>query len=69
MPITKANRNKMLIKMVRKIGIVNTAKELGIAKSTVSELYSTYTGQTYRKFKRGLRVRLSTGALVQRVRA
>lgn len=30
----------MLVKMVEEIGVTKTAKELGLAKSTVSELYN-----------------------------
>lgn len=42
----------MLVRMVREIGVVRTAKELNLAKSTVSELYH----------KNKDRVRLSTEA-------
>lgn len=35
----------MLVKMVQKIGVVKTAKELGLAKSTVSELYRDYKNE------------------------
>lgn len=38
----KTARNKLLIKLVEERGVVNAAKDLGLAKSTVSELYRDY---------------------------
>lgn len=51
---TKTERDKALVKMVKKLGIRETARQLGLAPSTVHELYHKYKD-----------VRLSTGEVLR----